>query len=114
MPVFDHPIPEGALGDPDLGAECVNGTGTADSPPEAVRELPHPQLLLRRSRGLGDGPLLARRQGAGGRLHGHQLRVGRARSGKAARGLGRWRGSVRARLHGWRYDRGRAAGGDRR
>lgn len=90
--VVVHPHLEDAPGDADLGAEGVDGVGVGlvDAPPEAVSELAHSLLLVRRE--LGPKPLLARRWGSGGRAPDGQLRVGRERRrrrrGRVVRGRG--------------------------
>lgn len=65
--VVVHPHLEDAPGDADLGAEDVYGVGVGlvDAPADAVRELAHAVLLLRRE--LGPETLLARRRGSGSR-----------------------------------------------
>jgi hypothetical protein len=107
--VVVHPHLEDAPGDADLGAEGVHGVGVGlvDAPPDAVRELAHEVLLLRRE--LGPETLLARRGGSGGRpsYYGH-LRVGRVRV-RVRRWRGRGRGAAQllAGRLGQRGGRGR-------
>jgi len=104
--VVVHPHLEDAPGDADLGAEGVHGVGVGlvDAPPDAVRELAHAVLLLRRE--LGPETLLARRRGSGGRAPYGHLRVGRVRR-RSGRVRGRGAAKLLARRLGQRGGRGR-------
>lgn len=106
--VVVHPHLEDAPGDADLGAEGVHGVGVGlvDAPADAVGELAHAVLLLRRE--LGPETLLARRRGSGGRApYGRQLRVGHWVRRRRGRVSGRGAAQLLARRLGQRGGRGR-------